>query len=61
MKERWVDLAAPLSPRIFGHQQITDAYLLGLAIANRGTLVTLDRAFLALAGPEYRHHVQVLS
>lgn len=26
-----------------GHQQITDAYLIALAIANRGKLVTLDR------------------
>ena len=28
--------------RILGHNQITDAYLLALAVARRGTLVTLD-------------------
>ena len=29
--------------KVVGHQQITDAYLLGLAIHNRGRLATLDR------------------
>lgn len=28
--------------RVFGHNQITDLYLLALAVANRGCLVTLD-------------------
>lgn len=60
VSESWVQLARPLGPRIHGHQQITDAYLLGLAIANRGTLVTLDRAMLSLAGPEFRDHVLLL-
>ena len=35
---------------ISGHQQITDAYLVALAIANGGRLATFDRAPLALAG-----------
>lgn len=35
-------------PRIVGHQQVTDAYLLGLAIHKRGKLATLDRALLSL-------------
>ena len=30
--------------KVVGHQQITDAYLLGLAIHNKGILATLDRA-----------------
>lgn len=30
--------------RLHGHRQITDAYLLGLAVANDGRLVTLDSA-----------------
>lgn len=43
---------------VSGHNQITDAYLLGLAIHQRAKLVTLDRAFAALlpeqfAGGEY--------
>jgi uncharacterized protein len=32
-----------------GHQQITDAYLVALAIRNRGKLATLDRKTLQLA------------
>ena len=29
-------------PRVLGHNQITDVYLLALAVANQGCLVTLD-------------------
>ncbi len=29
-------------PRVLGHNQITDVYLLALAVAHRGCLVTLD-------------------
>jgi uncharacterized protein len=32
-----------------GHQQITDAYLIALAIHNRGKLATLDRKIVHLA------------
>lgn len=39
------------SPRIVGQQQVTDAYLLGLAIHKKGKLATLDRA-LATVLPE---------
>lgn len=35
---------------IVGHRQITDAYLLGLAITRNGTLATLDRGVLGLTG-----------
>ncbi len=28
---------------LLGHQQVTDAYLLGVAVANAATLLTLDR------------------
>ena len=31
-----------------GHRQVTDAYLLGLALHHRGRLATLDRAIAAL-------------
>jgi hypothetical protein len=34
--------------KVVGHQQITDAYLLGLAIHNKGRLATLDRAVASL-------------
>jgi toxin-antitoxin system PIN domain toxin len=35
---------------ISGHQQITDAYLVALAIVNGGRLATFDRGALALIG-----------
>ena len=35
---------------ISGHQQITDAYLVALAIANGGILATFDRGVLGLRG-----------
>ena len=50
----------PLRARIFGHQQVTDAYLLGLAIQRRGRLVTLDQGIKALAGQTYEKHLLVL-
>ena len=56
----WSQMAAPLLDRIFGHQQITDAYLLGLAIQENGILVTLDRGIRHLAGERYARHVLVL-
>jgi uncharacterized protein len=34
--------------RLSGHQQVSDFYLLGLAIHNRGRLGTLDRAIAAI-------------
>jgi uncharacterized protein len=47
--ERWVDDVHLLDERVFdiahiaGHQQITDAYLLALAVKHRGALATFDR------------------
>ena len=50
----WPD-ALPLSEavafagvRLMGHQQVTDAYLLGLAIGRGGVLATLDQRIAAL-------------
>ena len=50
----------PFQERLFGHRQVTDAYLLGLAIKNKGRIVTLDRGIEVLAGEAYRRHVTVL-
>ncbi|MEW6665026.1 MAG: TA system VapC family ribonuclease toxin [Thermodesulfobacteriota bacterium] len=41
------DRSIPVS-NIMGHRQLTDAYLLGLAIRNRGRLVTLDESISSL-------------
>lgn len=37
--------------RLLGHQQVTDAYLLGLAIRRGGVLATLDHRIAALTEP----------
>lgn len=44
-------------PRVLGHNQITDVYLLGLAVANQGCLVTLDHriASSTVAGASAKH------
>lgn len=57
----WTTLIAPFRERIFGHQQITDALLLGLAVQEGGVLVTMDKAIQHMAGPRLSHHVLVLS
>ena len=38
--------------RLVGHQQVTDAYLLGLAIFRGGALATLDRGIEGLIAPK---------
>ena len=45
--------------RVMGHNQITDAYLLALAIAQNGALATLDHriALSAVHGAQQRHLV----
>ena len=56
----WIEVTAPFAKRIVGHQQITDAYLLGLAIEANGRLVTFDRAIMSMAGEEFFTHVRLL-
>ena len=56
----WASLSAPFSDRVFGHQQIADAFLLGLAIKENGVLVTLDKAIRYMAGPKFAKHLLVL-
>jgi uncharacterized protein len=38
-----------LPAAMVGHRQLTDAYLVGLALHNRGKLATLDRGIVQLA------------
>jgi hypothetical protein len=56
----WTTLVAPFADRVFGHQQVTDAYLLGLAVKENGVLVTLDKAIRYMAWPKYTKHLLVL-
>ena len=51
----WHTLSAPFVRRLFGHNQVTDAILLGLAIQEGLVLATCDRAILHLAGEHSRH------
>jgi|SRR5579862_1783707 len=42
------DAVSRLAPRLVGHQQVTDAYLVGLAMSKKGKLATLDGGVLGL-------------
>lgn len=55
----WQTLTEVFSKRLEGHNQITDAYLLGLALREGLTLVTLDKGILHMAGA-HRGKVLVL-
>jgi predicted nucleic acid-binding protein len=46
------EAAGLLEDRLTGHQQITDAYLIALAMRNRGKLATLDRGMPRLGPAE---------
>ena len=58
--ESWVTLTARFASRIHGHQQVTDAYLLGLAIKESRVLVTFDKTLQYLAGAEFSQYVRLL-
>lgn len=55
----WQTLCGIFFKRLFGHNQITDAYLLGVAVREGLVLATFDRAILHLAG-EHSKHVHLL-
>lgn len=57
--QSWRTLTQPFFRRLHGHNQVTDAYLLGMAIHDGLVLVTFDRAILHLAG-EHGKHVHLL-
>jgi hypothetical protein len=66
--EFWADdlplsaLSASIRQRLQGHQQISDAYLLTLAMRHRGKLLTFDRRILQLApeGTVERNALEIL-
>ena len=57
-----IDSLEPFTQKLAGHQQVTDAYLLGLAIYKKGKFVTMDRGVRTLLpekSPE-RHFVVLI-
>jgi toxin-antitoxin system PIN domain toxin len=54
------DAAGPLSPRLQGHRQMTDSYLLGLARKHRGALASFDTGLRSLAGAEYLRALEIV-
>ncbi|HVT79402.1 MAG TPA: TA system VapC family ribonuclease toxin [Phycisphaerae bacterium] len=58
--ESWIALTAPLAANLHGHQQVTDAYLLGLAIQENAQLVTFDQRMRHLAGEKFADNLLVL-
>ena len=57
----FVSAVEPLLERLFGHQQVTDAYLLGLAISKKGKLATFDKGLKLLAGSKLVNHLELLA
>jgi len=56
----WHTLCSPFFARLYGTKQVTDAYLLGLAVQNGLVLATMDKAILHLAGTEHCNSVLLL-
>ena len=56
----WQTLCSPFFPRLYGTRQVTDAYLLGLAVRDDLVLVTMNKAIMHLAGEEHRKHVLLI-
>jgi uncharacterized protein len=56
----WHQTTAPFAAGLHGHNQITDAFLLGIAIREGVILATFDKAILRMAG-KHREQVHVLT
>lgn len=56
----FAEATKPFEGRFFGHQQVTDLYLLSLAIRHKAVLATTDRGIALLAGTEYADHMIIL-
>jgi toxin-antitoxin system PIN domain toxin len=57
----YMEATASFEERAYGHQQVTDSYLLGLAIHHKGVLATMDRKIPHIAGPEFAEYVEVIA
>lgn len=54
------EILNPFRDRIIGYQQITDAYLLGLAVHHSGVLATLDGGLAAIAGDDHPEALELI-
>ena len=52
----YTDAVEEFGSRLVGHRQVTDAYLLGLALHYGGKLATLDNGIQALLPPGHHSH-----
>src|ERR1700721_3046916 len=52
----YLEATEPFLSQIVGHKQVSDAYLLGLAIHHKGKLVTMERGILDLPPEKMREH-----
>ena len=59
LQEDWRTLTKPFSRYLQGHNQITDAFLLGTAIQRKMVVVTFEKGFLHM-GREFIDHVHLL-
>ena len=56
----FAEAVEPMQKQMVGHQQVSDAYLLGLALHRKAKLATMDRGVLALVPKEKQASVVVL-
>jgi hypothetical protein len=57
----YLEASAPFEGRAYSPKQVTDSYLLGLAIHHQSILATLDRGIVHLAGSQFAKHVELIS
>lgn len=56
----FAEAAQPIQKQIGGHQQITDAYLVGLALQRKAKLATMDRGIATLLPKDKQSAVTLL-
>lgn len=59
VSQNWSTLTKPFFLRLHGHNQVTDAYLLGMALHYGLKLATFDKRILHVAG-EHSHCVHIV-
>ena len=55
-----VDAMEVFAPRVQGHGQLTDAYLLCVAKQHKGALATFDDGIRSIAVPEYASALEII-